>query len=921
MVKSKKFRTILLSTFITYPSLMASPVIAFGDMDEDLISCYREFNVKRSHRSKLEKSRNENLFLWQGKDNILNVSKKLTNFINEKIRRAFTYVEQQKPQFIRAEYFHWQMMNEDFGFLMPNHLLSMDSSGHPKSTNQSQHLPPPNKDIQDEQFLTKIEKGIEQREMHLAKIFQQYPKNTEVTLVLGMSGSGKSTVISYHAEDQLIGYLDLDQIHIKRKPETIAQDNVPDQIGAGYTSRTSLPYLRTGWFDCPGFFDTRGPEDEILNGYSVAKLLDNYSKVRFLLAINDSDLNPGSERAELFLQAIKKFDVLTFGTPINNLKKGLNIIVTQGAHDDVSIFKMKVNRILTARQNELTTSQQEILKYMCSEENSQISFFTMPKEEGVIKKNLKLISDKAEYIDDIRSNITFSHEAEKHIKAIANRTTRRVTDCLENFYENLPNQSLKFIQSHDGDAQKIRAVFQSMIKPLKEVHSEELTLDSDTQNIENVLKQLNPASQETFSALIAQRRTLKKIKPKEVTLSFNLNKGGILDNLAGRFTHLSKLPVPKLNGSSFTLEGNVIGMSDLVHHLIGKGGVLMADVYCKHSLLIDKDVEKPNTSMVLAAPHWIVRGQKILSLRGNDGEEIMQPQAPYSQNGLPGNPGHSGGNFYGIMDEIYNGSGLKIDVSGGTGGKGQTGGDGIKGIDGEEGSLEDIINRRESALAAPKETLKRGFLRWALTSNDAERLLYRSGKLGTKGGDAGAGGKGGYGGKSGTVEFERLENGKFQSLLTGVEYQKDEGRDGPDGEHGVPGQGGLNKPIYEGVCIKKKRNMTELAKRVVTDGVAGAGTGASIGWLGGPFGIGIGAIGGAVIGGISPIIGSEIDKRNWLWEQGPEQMDGDQWAQPGKKAQHVNDEKIRKPSDSATINYVNVRLNWKGFIKSLWYND
>ncbi|KAF0449986.1 hypothetical protein F8M41_002273 [Gigaspora margarita] len=57
----------------------------------------------------------------------------------------------------------------------------------------------------------------------------------------------------------------------------------------------------------------------------------------------------------------------------------------------------------------------------------------------------------------------------------------------------------------------------------------------------------------------------------------------------------------------------------------------------------------------------------------------------HGKDGLPGNSGYNGGQFYAKGRNFINLSSLTIDISGGDGGKGQDGGNGADGLDGQEG--------------------------------------------------------------------------------------------------------------------------------------------------------------------------------------------------------------------------------------------
>jgi hypothetical protein len=375
--------------------------------------------------------------------------------------------------------------------------------------------------------------------------------------------------------------------------------------------------------------------------------------------------------------------------------------------------------------------------------------------------------------------------------------------------------------------------------------------------------------------------------------------------------------------NALTLHGQIIGTSDIPSTVTASSLYL----YSRNSLLVDNNVILPGVNTVFCSPLWVISGQRLINLRGQDGNSHYSPRASEGNNGLPGLPGRNGGNFYGILSEFHNIPGLSIDVSGGTGGPGQAGGDGVPGTDGVEGNEEDVKNKMK---AGKKRTLERGFFQWFVTANDSQEITINSGEPAKPGGNAGVGGKGGFGGRAATVRFSILEDG-FSPLKPWKPLpflvRNVEGQNGRDGDHGTPGTGGINRTVYEGIYLHKERNIWELGKRVVADGAAGAAVGAGatsgiasvaawIGSIGGPVGsavayvgtVGAGAIAGGVTGAISPIIGSEIDKALPEWVKKPEALVQASRAPDGKVSGFANNG--QDPEKLSPIEYDKVDEFW-----------
>lgn len=109
--------------------------------------------------------------------------------------------------------------------------------------------------------------------IHLGINSIKVEQNTkEAILVIGDTGSGKSTIISFLSGCQLVIRYD------GLKPTLDNVGHAPTKIGHDKYSETSVPKKimidGTALYDCPGFNDNKGEEYEISNSFFVQRLLD-----------------------------------------------------------------------------------------------------------------------------------------------------------------------------------------------------------------------------------------------------------------------------------------------------------------------------------------------------------------------------------------------------------------------------------------------------------------------------------------------------------------------------------------------------------------------------------------------------------------------------------------------------------------------
>ena len=113
-------------------------------------------------------------------------------------------------------------------------------------------------------------------------------------LIIGDTGSGKSTLINGLIEKNLFSYT------IKKgMKKTFAIDLKNNQegakIGATAISETTVPKRYSDknnilYWDCPGFEDTKGAEQDICNAFCIKRLFENSKEVKVVLVLSKSQI-------------------------------------------------------------------------------------------------------------------------------------------------------------------------------------------------------------------------------------------------------------------------------------------------------------------------------------------------------------------------------------------------------------------------------------------------------------------------------------------------------------------------------------------------------------------------------------------------------------------------------------------------------
>ncbi|MBL9029258.1 MAG: hypothetical protein JNK42_02155 [Caedimonas sp.] len=659
-------------------------------------------------------------------------------------------------------------------------------------------------------------KELEEISKYIDEIEAKIPlKQEEAILIIGDSGEGKSTLLNYLADIPLNGKRN------KGSAKLIIDTDKPlngAELSHGIRSKTSLPSGCQKYWDCPGFLDTRGPVQNIVNAFSIYKLAKGTENLKVLVTVSENTIE--GSRASTFLKLISNLGKTFKNT--DELTKGLCLVVTKNRELTPDLVKEKLDSILEDEdsENTLNPSQKAIIKYLASSQD-EISFFNAPKKEGIISADDKhLILEaiqKIAYLKKPEPSISIPPESQIFITDLVERLNNDILQFISSkFCPEILSYSDTLIREHSGTAKGLRASFKNLSDQLKGISRDSGEFENNLQKIlaiiTGTLEQKELEKQ--FSKKISRFEFLKLVKPESLEIKGNTDSwySDISDSIQDMDV-LASAPEKDEQRNFLTLKGLIIGIEDLDEKDIQEKELSEVNVYSLNSLFVDKDIAMPGINLTLISPEWHIVDRRIINLKGKPGDAHQQEKAddgvvsqhPNGKDGLPGLPGYSGGRLYGKGKEFFDLSHLTVDVSGGNGGQGQSGGDGAKGRDGEEGNLVDVQERKEENLFSRKKIkaekvkdyVEKG-VKFFLTFNDKFKEVYKSGTSGEKGGNAGQGGIGGLGGKSGSVFIDSQLPENENPDIT----QKD-GPRGSNGQAGTPGVGGKHGRQYRGVYINE----------------------------------------------------------------------------------------------------------------------
>lgn len=221
---------------------------------------------------------------------------------------------------------------------------------HVSNNNDSYHHEINRRNIPDSNSITSISKFVEDLENKFI-----LNKRKDVVLMLGITGSGKSTVTSLLTNSNLTSvelYEPGSGLYIIKDENELITDHNSFTV-----SKTLIPNSMIDeennvlFYDCPGFEDTRGIEKDISVAYLIKKLLDHTTSLKLLLALPYDSIKPGGDKSN-FRKLLEHTTKLIKN--IDKFRNGIGLIVTKvdsaQSVDDKIITQIGYS-LINAKQN------------------------------------------------------------------------------------------------------------------------------------------------------------------------------------------------------------------------------------------------------------------------------------------------------------------------------------------------------------------------------------------------------------------------------------------------------------------------------------------------------------------------------------------------------------------------------------------
>jgi GTPase SAR1 family protein len=245
----------------------------------------------------------------------------------------------------------------------------------------------------------------------------------KAVMILGLSGTGKSTLVNY-----LIGFpLICKRIDGQWKIELANINNEGAKIGHTSRSKTFYPSVYStinsdfSFIDTPGIKDNRGISVEIANAFFRQEVLKDVDELKFVLLITYHDIYVRGDQFRASIKALAEFlGIFDESNVHSKISSSIGIVVTMVENDGetdeemIKRIKKKLNEILDgAKEANEFKFEEKVYRNILIKSNIQI--FSNPKFLGLLKdfqqKNILNMIENLDYIAKRHVKIRMSVEA------------------------------------------------------------------------------------------------------------------------------------------------------------------------------------------------------------------------------------------------------------------------------------------------------------------------------------------------------------------------------------------------------------------------------------------------------------------------------------------------------------------------------
>eukprot|EP01090_Pellita_catalonica_P005482 TRINITY_DN1551_c0_g2_i1.p1 TRINITY_DN1551_c0_g2~~TRINITY_DN1551_c0_g2_i1.p1 ORF type:complete len:977 (-),score=232.10 TRINITY_DN1551_c0_g2_i1:17-2881(-) len=337
-------------------------------------------------------------------------------------------------------------------------------------------------------------------------------QESEAILIMGKTGAGKSTLACLLSGKALKSGEDEDAGEFYYALKNPAETDIKIAAAESVDSETTIPnkiYNQDGTrliWDCPGFADTKGVEQEILNAFYIYQIVRTIPNLKFVLTVKFSDLTD-KEKIH-FRETLQNFCQMFHN--IEDLQNSVCLVVTHAPQNKkASNMKVLLER---TKNTKISEQNSKVIDFLTED---RIFLFHQPKENGEELVDLEFLPniDKSVEFKDVReaSNVAISEKSMPLANQLFDVSNKVLTERLTLLAEKLKQKC----EEINNPANEIQAAPQPAAAPAPAPDAAPAPAPDAAPAAEGWTKRLMTRVQTTFFSGYVPSHIKKTVPPEE----------------------------------------------------------------------------------------------------------------------------------------------------------------------------------------------------------------------------------------------------------------------------------------------------------------------------------------------------------------------------------------------------------------------
>lgn len=379
--------------------------------------------------------------------------------------------------------------------------------------------------------------------------------NPNIILVIGNTGSGKSTLVHYVAGDA--SKLTSNEPLNPNQNDYDIHDGLDPDNGvpiSSTVSRTFIPEMvidenKNVWYDCPGFADTRNETVDIANAVLRKRIIRSAKNIKIVMVVNYESVTKGHNRDDFdnllkyttqmlkqYSHFVESISLVVTKAPTRHIQRTGIVENSEGSVQNTTAEFLTDYYYILMEKSKFKLAQIKLVQALLKNSDGtypKISIFWKPDETGPFSEIKKLkrgrelirksILEDTKYVEMRPNDFGFpmSDQARLFIKNMKDKAVAKLESQLKNINELVQKEVKRSIQSTQDFRRMLKIVHIGQLKVEYFGQIDQFNVNNLTKLIEELVKDIGlqppPINVYDLNRIVTEEDTLSAMNALDQT--------------------------------------------------------------------------------------------------------------------------------------------------------------------------------------------------------------------------------------------------------------------------------------------------------------------------------------------------------------------------------------------------------------------